>query len=129
MAKVIFKMTDGVPHGADYVAPTGVTPVGLGVVDGKSYFSIDDADTTITTDGANDTVYGVEVVTDAAEKTKVKENSNYVQTELERMDREFMQGKSMLDLLADVSDETSATQTTIASHKTAKAAFLTNLGF
>ena len=102
MAKVIFKMTDGVPHGADYVAPTGVTPVGLGVVEGKSYFSIDDADTTITTDGANDTVYGVEVVSDAAEKTKVKESSNYVQTELERMDREFMQGKSMLDLLADV---------------------------
>ena len=39
------------------------------------------------------------------------------------MDREFMQGKSMLDLLADVSDETSATQTTIASHKTAKCFF------
>ena len=33
------------------------------------------------------------------------------------MDREFMQGKSMLDLLADVSDETSATQTTIVLTK------------
>ena len=43
MAKVIFSMTDGVPHGDDYVAPTGDTPVGLGVVEGKSYFSIDDA--------------------------------------------------------------------------------------
>ena len=129
MAKVIFSMTAGVPHGDDYTQPTGDTPISLGEVDGKSYFSIDDGNTTIKTDGANDTVYGVEVVSDAAEKTKVKEQSSYVQGELERLDREFMEGKSMLDLLADVSDETSATQTTIASHKTAKATFLTNLGF
>ena len=38
-----------------------------------------------------------------------------------------MDNKSMVDLLADVADDTSATKT-IASHKTAKA-FLTNLGF
>jgi len=40
MAKVIFKMTDGVPHGADYVAPTGVTPVGLGVVEVNHIFQL-----------------------------------------------------------------------------------------
>ena len=38
MAKVIFSMTAGVPHGDDYVQPTGDTPISLGEVDGKSYF-------------------------------------------------------------------------------------------
>ena len=40
-----------------------------------------------------------------------------------------MEGKKMIDLLSDVADDTSATKTAIADHKTAKAAFLTNLGF
>ena len=53
MAKVIFSMTAGVPHGDDYVQPTGDTPISLGEVEGKSYFSIDDGNTTIKTDGAN----------------------------------------------------------------------------
>jgi hypothetical protein len=40
-----------------------------------------------------------------------------------------MEDKSMVDLLADVADDTSATKTAIADHKAAKAAFLSNLGF
>ena len=40
-----------------------------------------------------------------------------------------MDNKSMVDLLADVADDTSATKTAIADHKAAKAAFLSNLGF
>ena len=47
MAKVIFSMTAGVPHGDDYTQPTGDTPISLGEVEGKSYFSIDDGNTTI----------------------------------------------------------------------------------
>tara|TARA_Y100001970_G_scaffold58355_1_gene74056 strand:+ start:1370 stop:1759 length:390 start_codon:yes stop_codon:yes gene_type:complete len=129
MAKVIFSMTAGVPHGDDYVQPTGDTPISLGEVEGKSYFSIDDGNTTIKTDGANDSVYGVSVVSDADEKAKVKSSSNYVKDGLEELDRKFMDNKSMVDLLADVADDTSATKTAIADHKAAKAAFLSNLGF
>ena len=40
-----------------------------------------------------------------------------------------MNGKVMIDLLADVADSTGATTTAIANHKTEKATFLTNLGF
>ena len=40
-----------------------------------------------------------------------------------------MEGKSIVDLLADVADDTSATKTAIAGLKTSKADFLTNLGF
>ena len=36
MAKVIFSMTAGVPHGDDYTQPTGDTPISLGEVEGKS---------------------------------------------------------------------------------------------
>lgn len=129
MAKVIYSMTAGVPHGDDYVAPTGDTPISLGEVSGKTYFSIDDGNTTITTDGANDSVYGVSIVTDADEKAALKASSNYVEQGLSNLDNEFLTGKSMIDLLADVADDTSATKTSIADHKTAKAAFLTNLGF
>ena len=129
MAKVIFSMTAGVPHGDDYVAPTGDTPISLGEVSGKTYFSIDDGNTTITTDGANDSVYGVSIVTDADEKAALKASSNYVEQGLSNLDNEFLTGKSMIDLLADVADDTSATKTLIADHKTAKAAFLSNLGF
>ena len=78
MAKVIFSMTAGVPHGDDYTQPTGDTPISLGEVEGKSYFSIDDGNTTIKTDGANDSVYGVSVVSDADEKATLKASSNYV---------------------------------------------------
>ena len=35
----------------------------------------------------------------------------------------------MIDLLSDVADDTSATKTAIADHKTSKANFLSNLGF
>ena len=48
---------------------------------------------------------------------------------IEPVDRKFMEDKSMVDLLADVADDTSATKTAIADHKAAKAAFLSNLGF
>ena len=116
MAKVIFSMTAGVPHGDDYTQPTGDTP-------------IDDGNTTIKTDGANDSVYGVSVVSDADEKATLKASSNYVKDGLEDLDRKFMEDKSMVDLLADVADDTSATKTAIADHKAAKAAFLSNLGF
>ena len=129
MAKVIFSMTAGVPHGDDYTQPTGDTPSSLGEVEGKSYFSIDDGNTTIKTDGANDSVYGVSVVSDADEKATLKASSNYVKDGLEDLDRKFMEDKSMVDLLADVADDTSATKTAIADHKAAKAAFLSNLGF
>ena len=129
MAKVIFSMTAGVPHGDDYVQPTGDTPISLGEVEGKSYFSIDDGNTTIKTDGANDSVYGVSVVSDADEKATLKASSNYVKDGLEELDRKFMDYNSMVDLLADVADDTSATKTAIADHKAAKAAFLSNLGF
>tara|TARA_A100001388_G_scaffold277684_1_gene270744 strand:+ start:35476 stop:35865 length:390 start_codon:yes stop_codon:yes gene_type:complete len=129
MAKVIFSMTAGLPHGDDYTQPTGDTPISLGEVDGKAYFSIDDGNTTITTDGANDSVYGVSVVSDADEKATLKASSNYVKDGLEDLDRKFMEDKSMVDLLADVADDTSATKTAIADHKAAKAAFLSNLGF
>ena len=129
MAKVIFSMTAGIPHGDDYTQPTGDTPISLGEVDGKAYFSIDDGNTTITTDGANDSVYGVSVVSDADEKATLKASSNYVKDGLEDLDRKFMEDKSMVDLLADVADDTSATKTAIADHKAAKAAFLSNLGF
>ena len=129
MAKVIFSMTAGIPHGDDYTQPTGDTPISLGEVDGKAYFSIDDGNTTITTDGANDSVYGVSVVSDADEKAPLKTSSNYVKDGLEDLDRKFMEDKSMVDLLADVADDTSATKTAIADHKAAKAAFLSNLGF
>ena len=123
MAKVIFSMTAGVPHGDDYTQPTGDTPISLGEVEGKSYFSIDDGNTTIKTDGATDSVYGVSVVSDADEQAK------FVKDGLEDLDRKFMEDKSMVDLLADVADDTSATKTAIADHKAAKAAFLSNLGF
>tara|TARA_B100002019_G_C21180993_1_gene553678 strand:- start:569 stop:958 length:390 start_codon:yes stop_codon:yes gene_type:complete len=129
MAKVIFSMTAGVPHGDDYTKPTGDTPISLGEVDGKAYFSIDDGNTTISTDGANDSVYGVSVVSDADEKANLKASSNYVKQGLEDLDRKFMEDKSMVDLLADVADDTSATKTAIADHKAAKATFLSNLGF
>ena len=36
MAKVIFSMTAGVPHGDDYVQPTGDTPISLGELEGKA---------------------------------------------------------------------------------------------
>ena len=107
MAKVIFSMTAGVPHGDDYTQPTGDTPISLGEVDGKAYFSIDDGSTTITTDGANDSVYGVSVVSDADEKATLKASSSYVQQGLEDLDRKFMEDKSMVDLLADVADDLS----------------------
>tara|TARA_Y100000389_G_scaffold195901_1_gene227975 strand:+ start:3211 stop:3600 length:390 start_codon:yes stop_codon:yes gene_type:complete len=129
MAKVIYSMTAGIGQGDDYTAPTGDTPISLGELSGKTYFSIDDGNTTITTDGANDSVYGVAIVTDADEKAKVQAASNYVATGLSNLDNEFMNGKSMLDLLADVADDTSATTTAIATHKAAKATFLSNLGF
>ena len=129
MAKVIYSMTAGIGQGDDYTAPTGDTPISLGELDGKTYFSIDDSNTTITTDGANDSVYGVSIVTDADEKAALKASSNYVEQGLSNLDNEFLTGKSMIDLLADVADDTSATKTSIADHKTAKAAFLSNLGF
>lgn len=129
MAKVIYSMTAGIGQGDDYTAPTGDTPISLGELSGKTYFSIDDGNTTITTDGANDSVYGVAIVTDADEKAKVQAASNYVEIGLSNLDNEFMNGKSMLDLLADVADDTSATTTAIATHKAAKATFLSNLGF
>lgn len=129
MAKVIFSMTAGVPHGDDYTKPTGDTPISLGELEGKAYFSIDDGNTTISTDGANDSVYGVSVVSDAAEKATLKSSSNYVKNGLEDLDRKFMEDKSMVDLLADIADDTSATKTAIADHKAAKATFLSNLGF
>ena len=129
MAKVIYSMTAGIGQDADYTAPTGDTPISLGEIDGKTYFSIDDGNTTITTDGVNDSKYGVSVVSDADEKTKVKNSSSYVEQGLDNLDQHFMTGKKMIDLLSDVADDTSATKTAIADHKTAKAAFLTNLGF
>ena len=129
MAKVIYSMTAGIGQDADYTAPTGDTPISLGEMDGKTYFSIDDGNTTITTDGVNDSKYGVSVVSDADEKTKVKNSSSYVEQGLDNLDQDFMTGKKMIDLLSDVADDTSATKTAIADHKTAKAAFLTNLGF
>ena len=129
MAKVIYSMTAGIGQDADYTAPTGYTPISLGEIDGKTYFSIDDGNTTITTDGVNDSKYGVSVVSDADEKTKVKNSSSYVEQGLDNLDQDFMTGKKMIDLLSDVADDTSATKTAIADHKTAKAAFLTNLGF
>ncbi len=129
MAKVIYSMTAGIGQDADYTAPTGDTPISLGEIDGKTYFSIDDGNTTITTDGVNDSKYGVSVVSDADEKTKVKNSSSYVEQGLDNLDQDFMTGKKMIDLLSDVADDTSATKTAIADHKTAKAAFLTNLGF
>ena len=129
MAKVIYSMTAGIGQDADYTAPTGDTPISLGDIDGKTYFSIDDGNTTITTDGVNDSKYGVSVVSDADEKTKVKNSSSYVEQGLDNLDQDFMTGKKMIDLLSDVADDTSATKTAIADHKTAKAAFLTNLGF
>ena len=122
-------MTAGIGQDADYTAPTGDTPISLGEIDGKTYFSIDDGNTTITTDGVNDSKYGVSVVSDADEKTKVKNSSSYVEQGLDNLDQDFMTGKKMIDLLSDVADDTSATKTAIADHKTAKAAFLTNLGF
>ena len=122
-------MTAGIGQGDDYTAPTGDTPISLGEIDGKTYFSIDDGNTTITTDGVNDSKYGVSVVSDADEKTKVKNSSSYVEQGLDNLDQDFMTGKKMIDLLSDVADDTSATKTAIADHKTAKAAFLTNLGF
>ena len=129
MAKVIYSMTAGIGQDADYTAPTGDTPISLGEIDGKTYFSIDDGNTTITTDGVNDSKYGVSVVSDADEKTKVKNSSSYVEQGLDNLDQDFMTGKKMIDLLSDVADDTSATKTAIADHKTAKANFLTNLGF
>ena len=129
MAKVIYSMSAGIGQDADYTAPTGDTPISLGEIDGKTYFSIDDGNTTITTDGVNDSKYGVSVVSDADEKTKVKNSSSYVEQGLDNLDQDFMTGKKMIDLLSDVADDTSATKTAIADHKTAKAAFLTNLGF
>ena len=129
MAKVIYSMTAGIGQDADYTAPTGDTPISLGEIDGKPCFSIDDGNTTITTDGVNDSKYGVSVVSDADEKTKVKNSSSYVEQGLDNLDQDFMTGKKMIDLLSDVADDTSATKTAIADHKTAKAAFLTNLGF
>ena len=129
MAKVIYSMTAGIGQDADYTAPTGDTPISLGEIDGKTYFSIDDGNTTITPDGVNDSKYGVSVVSDADEKTKVKNSSSYVEQGLDNLDQDFMTGKKMIDLLSDVADDTSATKTAIADHKTAKAAFLTNLGF
>ena len=74
-------------------------------------------------------VYGVSIVTDADEKAALKASSNYVEQGLSNLDNEFLTGKSMIDLLADVADDTSATKTSIADHKAAKAAFLSNLGF
>ena len=58
-------------------------------------------------------------------------NNNIMKCEqgLSNLDNECLTGKSMIDLLADVADDTSATKTTIADHKAAKAAFLSNLGF
>ena len=129
MAKVIYSMTAGIGQGDDYTAPTGDTPISLGELNGKAYFSIDDGNTTITTDGANDSVYGVSVVSDANEKTAIKNSSSYVEQGLDNLDNDFMAGKKMIDLLSDVADDTSATKTAIADHKTAKANFLTNLGF
>tara|TARA_B100000287_G_scaffold152209_1_gene143892 strand:- start:573 stop:962 length:390 start_codon:yes stop_codon:yes gene_type:complete len=129
MAKVIYSMTAGIGHGDDYVAPTGDTPISLGEMDGKTYFSIDDGNTTISTSGANSSVYGVAIVDDADEKTKLKNSSSYVEQGLDDLDRSFMEGKTMIDLLADVADDTSATKTAIGDHKTAKANFLSNLGF
>ena len=129
MAKVIYSMTAGIGHGDDYVAPTGDTPISLGEMDGKTYFSIDDGNPTISTSGANSSVYGVAIVDDADEKTKLKNSSSYVEQGLDDLDRSFMEGKTMIDLLADVADDTSATKTAIADHKTAKANFLSNLGF
>ena len=129
MAKVIYSMTAGIGQDADYTAPTGDTPISLGEIDGKTYFSIDDGNTTITTDGVNDSKYGVSVVSDADEKTAIKNSSSYVEQGLDNLDNDFMAGKNMIDLLSDVADDTSATKTAIADHKTAKANFLTNLGF
>ena len=126
MAKVIYSMTAGIGQDADYTAPTGDTPISLGEIDGKTYFSIYYVNTTITTDGVNDSKYGVSVVSDADEKTKVKNSSSYVEQGLDNLDQDFMTGKKMIDLLSDVADDTSATKTAIADHKTAKAAFLTN---
>lgn len=129
MAKVIYSMTAGLGQESDYTQPTGDTPISLGELDGKTYFSIDDGNTTITTDGVNASKYGVAVVSDADEKTKVQNASSYVEQGLDNLDNDFMTGKTMIDLLADVADSTSATTTAIANHKTAKATFLTNLGF
>ena len=101
---------------------TGDTPISLGEVEGKSYFSIDDGNTTIKTDGANDSVYGVSVVSDGDEKATLKAfSSNYVKDGLEELDRKFMDNKSMVDLL-DVADDTSATKTAI-NDKTSKLHF------
>ena len=47
MAKVIYSMTAGIGQGDDYTAPTGDTPISLGEVSGKTYFSIDDGITEI----------------------------------------------------------------------------------
>jgi hypothetical protein len=129
MAKVIYSMTAGIGQGDDYTAPTGDTPISLGELSGKTYFSIDDGNTTIKTDGDNDSVYGVAVVTDADEKASLQAASNYVAQGLSNLDNEFMNDKSMIDLLADVADDTAGTKTAIATHKAAKASFLSNLGF
>ena len=129
MAKVIYSMTAGIGQGDDYTAPTGDTPISLGELSGKTYFSIDDGNTTITTDGENLSVYGVAIVTDADEKASIQAVSAHVEQGLSNLDNEFMNGKSMIDLLADVADDTSATKTAIATHKAAKASFLSNLGF
>tara|TARA_B100000929_G_C15414953_1_gene389332 strand:+ start:314 stop:703 length:390 start_codon:yes stop_codon:yes gene_type:complete len=129
MAKVIFSTTAGIAQDGDYTQPSGDTPISLGELGGKNYFSIDDSNTTITTDGVNASKYGVAVVSDADEKTSVKNASQYVEQGLSDLDNEFMNGKVMIDLLADVADSTGATTTAIANHKTEKATFLTNLGF
>ena len=42
MAKVIYSMTAGIGQGDNYTAPTGDTPISLGELSGKTYFSIDD---------------------------------------------------------------------------------------
>ena len=129
MAKVIYSMTAGIAQDADYTAPVGDTPISLGELEGKTYFSIDDGNTTITTDGTNASKYGVAVVSDADEKASVQASSSYVESGLSTLDNDFLTGKSMIDLLADVADSTGATTTAIANHKTAKATFLTDLGF
>ena len=64
MAKKVFRLKE-IALSSDYVHPavsTGDGPEALMTLDGYNYSSYDDGEVTITTTGANDTVYGVKVM-------------------------------------------------------------------
>ena len=124
MAKKIYGVKE-IAQDSDYVAPvvnSGDGPISLATIDSMAYFSYDDTEVTVTTTGANDTVYGVKVLdaTDADDLAILKKLRNIpmIAMKVAIKNEAFDESYSKVEVLHGLANDTAAITTAIGTLKT-----------